>query len=97
MVSKFPSVRRDLAVTLDQTISFSAIRDCVIKHAPKSVREVRLLDIYAGKGITVGLRSVALGLILQDFSSTLGDNEIETAMSQVLDGLSKDLDATLRT
>ena len=96
-ISKFPSVHRDLSVTLDENIPFSTIKECVEKHAPESVREVRLLDIYTGKGITVGLRSVALGLILQDFSSTLGDNEIETAMSQVLDGLSGDLGATLRT
>ena len=96
-ISKFPSVRRDLAVTVDQDIPFARIKACVESHAPDCVREVRLLDVYSGKGITVGLRSVALGLILQDFSSTLGDNEIETAMSQILDGLSKDLGATLRT
>ena len=96
-VSRFPSVRRDLSVTLDQDIPFSTIKACVEKHATKVVREVRLLDVYSGKGITVGLRSVALGLILQDFSSTLGDIEIETATSQILDGLSKDLGATLRT
>ncbi len=96
-VSKFPSVRRDLAVTVDKEIPFSAIQECVDRHASELVREVRLLDIYTGKGITVGLKSVALGLILQDFSSTLGDNEIETAMSRILDGLVKDLGATLRT
>ena len=96
-VSKFPSVRRDLAFTLDQNIPFSDIRECVEKHATDIVRDVRLLDVYSGKGITVGLRSVALGLILQDFSSTLGDIEIETATSQILDGLNKDLGATLRT
>ncbi len=96
-ISKFPSVRRDLAVTLDKDIPFSEIQDCVDRHASEVVKEVRLLDVYTGKGITVGLRSVALGLILQDFSSTLGDNEIETAMSRILDGLTKDLGATLRT
>ena len=96
-ISKYPSVRRDLAVTLDQDIPFSTIKACVEKHATEVVRDVRLLDVYAGKGITVGLRSVALGLILQDFSSTLSDIEIETAMSRILDGLSKDLGATLRT
>ncbi len=95
--SKFPSVRRDLAVTLDEAIPFAEIRACVEKHATEVVRDVRLLDVYTGKGITVGLRSVALGLILQDFSSTLGDIEIETATARILDGLTKDLGATLRT
>ena len=90
-------MRRDLAVTLDQDIPFSRIKSCVEKHATEIVRDVRLLDVYAGKGITIGLRSVALGLILQDFSSTLGDIEIESTVSQILDGLTKDLGATLRT
>ncbi len=96
-ISKFPSVRRDLAVTIDKDISYAAIRDCVRKHAPDSLQDIRIISIYTGTGITDGLKSVALGLILQDFSSTLGDNEIDTAMSRILNGLEEDLRATLRT
>ncbi|OED40038.1 phenylalanine--tRNA ligase subunit beta [Chromatiales bacterium (ex Bugula neritina AB1)] len=96
-ISRFPSVRRDLAVTVDMDISYAAIEECVRKHAPSSLKEVRVIDVYTGKGITSGLKSVALGLILQDFSSTLGDNEIDTAMSRILNGLIEDLRATLRT
>ena len=96
-ISKFPSVRRDLAVTVGQDIPFATIKDCVNRHASEVVQDVRLLDVYSGKGITVGLRSIALGLILQDFSRTLGDNEIDSVVSRILDGLSSELGATLRT
>ncbi len=96
-ISRYPSVRRDLAVTVDMDITYAAIEACVRKHAPASLREVRIISVYTGEGITVGLKSVALGLILQDFSSTLGDNEIDTAMSRILNGLTEDLHATLRT
>jgi len=95
-VSKFPMVRRDLAFTIDENVAYSAIVDCVNQHASSLVTDVRLLDVYAGKGITDGLRSIALGLILQDFSSTLDDNEIETTVAQIIDGLNNDLGASLR-
>jgi len=90
------SVRRDLAFTIDEKIPFADIRACVKEHAPAVVKDVRLVDVYAGKGITNGLRSVALGLILQDFSSTLADSEIDVAVSKVLEGLENNLGATLR-
>lgn len=96
-ISKFPSVRRDLAVEIDSEISYADIKACVIRNAPASLKEVRIIDVYTGKGITRGLRSVALGLILQDISSTLDDIEIDSAMSRILNGLTEDLSATLRT
>ncbi len=96
-ISKFPAVRRDLAVEIDSNISYATIEECVKRHAPASLREVTLIDVYTGKGITKGLRSVALGLILQDISRTLDDSEIDSAMSCILNGLTEDLGATLRT
>lgn len=96
-ISKFPSVRRDLAVEIDSKITYAEIEECVKRNAPESLKEVRIIDVYTGLGITKGLRSVALGLILQDISSTLDDSEIDSAMSRILNGLSDDLEATLRT
>ena len=96
-ISKFPSVRRDLSVILDQTVSYAMIRACVEKHAPESLQTVRIVSVYTGSGITDGSKSVALGLILQDFSRTLDDIEIDSAVSQILNGLTSDLRATLRT
>ena len=96
-ISKFPSVRRDLAVTLDTQVSYAAIKECVEKHAPASLQAVRIMSVYTGSGITDGSKSVALGLILQDFSRTLDDIEIDSAVSQILNGLTDDLRAILRT
>ncbi len=96
-ISKFPSVRRDLSVTLDSEITYSMIEECVIRNAPEILKEVRVIDVYTGEGITKGLRSVALGLILQDISATLDDKKIDSAMSRILNGLTDDFGATLRT
>ena len=96
-ISKFPSVRRDLSVILDEAVSYTTIRACVEKHAPESLQAVRIVSVYTGSGITDGSKSVALGLILQDFSRTLDDIEIDSAVSQILNGLTSDLRATLRT
>jgi len=94
--SKFPAVRRDLAFTVDESVTAAAIEQCVRQNAPASLNEVKIIDVYTGKGITKGLKSIALGLILQDFSSTLGDEEIDSAMSQILNGLTGELGAELR-
>jgi phenylalanyl-tRNA synthetase beta chain len=94
--SKFPTVRRDLAVTVDESVSYMAIEQCVKRNAPETLIDVKIIDVYTGEGITKGLKSVALGLILQDFSSTLGDEEIDSAMSQILNGLTAELGAALR-
>lgn len=96
-ISKFPSVRRDLSLIVDQQVSYSSIIDCVNSHAPASLQAVRILSVYSGAGIADGSKSVALGLILQDFSRTLDDIEIDSAVSLILNGLASDLRATLRT
>ncbi len=94
--SKFPTVRRDLAVTVDESVSYMAIEQCVKTNAPEALKDVKIIDVYTGEGITKGLKSVALGLILQDFSSTLSEEEIDSAMSQILNGLTAELGAALR-
>jgi phenylalanyl-tRNA synthetase beta chain len=94
--SKFPAVRRDLAFTVDDSVSAAAIEQCVRRNAPASLNDVKVIDVYTGEGITKGLKSIALGLILQDFSSTLGDEEIDSAMSRILNGLTVELGAELR-
>lgn len=96
-ISKFPAVRRDLAIIVDAEISAAEIGACARRHGPTTLQDVRIFDIYTGKGIASGRKSVALGLILQDISSTLGDVDIDTATSRILNGLASDLRATLRT
>lgn len=95
-LSKFPEVRRDLAILIDDTVSAQAIVRCVEQASSKILQEIRLFDVYAGKGVDKGLKSVALGLILQDFSRTLTDQDIDSEINSVVTALNENFAATLR-
>ncbi len=95
-LSKFPEVRRDLAILIDENISAQSIEDCIRESCSEILQEVRLFDIYTGKGVDKGLKSVAFGLILQDFSRTLTDQEIDSEIESVVNALNQNFAATLR-
>jgi phenylalanyl-tRNA synthetase beta chain len=95
-LSKFPSIRRDLAIVVDRALPFARVRDCVRRAAPAIVKEIRLFDVYTGERIDSGLKSLALGLILQDSSDTLTDQRVDAAMAAILQALASELNARLR-
>ncbi|HLB57095.1 MAG TPA: phenylalanine--tRNA ligase subunit beta [Coxiellaceae bacterium] len=95
--SKFPSVRRDLAIVLDQSVAAETVQKLITKNAGEALQNVQIFDIYQGKGIETGKKSVALGLTFQDPSRTLRDEEINTIIHGVVTVLERELDATLRT
>ncbi len=95
-ISRYPSVRRDLAVVVDDEVSAAALLDEVKNAAGELLRDVRIFDIYTGDGIEKGLKSVALGLILQETSRTLTELEIESAVSAVVERLSSKFNASIR-
>jgi phenylalanyl-tRNA synthetase beta chain len=95
-LSKFPSIRRDIAIVLDQAVSYAAIRQCIQEIAPKNIQDIRLFDVYTGENIDSGRKSLALGLILQEKSHTLTDQEVDRVVSTVVEGLASKLDAKLR-
>lgn len=95
-LSKFPSVRRDMAVLVRQNISADALIHCITSSQEPAVREVSIFDIYQGKGIEDGFKSVALSLILQDFTQTLTDSEIDAIFHRLLDKMTTELNAKLR-
>ena len=95
-LSKYPSIRRDLAVVVDETVTSSAVCETIKATLPDQLKEVRIFDVYRGKGIESGRKSLALGLILQDSSRTLVDNEVDTAIESVMVRLGKELGASLR-
>jgi len=72
------------------------VRDCVRRAAPAIVKEIRLFDVYTGERIDSGLKSLALGLILQDSSDTLTDQRVDAAMSGIVQALASELNARLR-
>jgi phenylalanyl-tRNA synthetase beta chain len=95
-LSKYPSIRRDIAIVVDRAVSYAAIRECIQEIAPKTVQDIRLFDVYTGENIDSGRKSLALGLILQEKSHTLTDQEVDEVVGSVLAGLAERLDAKLR-
>lgn len=95
-VSRFPQVRRDLAVVVDENVALSALRERVRLTASSLLRELRVFDIYQGAGVETGRKSVALGLIFQDNSRTLTDDETDRLMASIVADLSASLNAKIR-
>lgn len=95
-LSRFPSVRRDLAVIVAENVQWSALEASLARSLGGLLRSVVPFDVYQGKGMETGFKSVAMGLILQDDSRTLGEQDIEKAVTAALDGLAQDCEASLR-
>ena len=95
-ISKYPSIRRDIAVIVDDKITADELRDAVASSAPDLISSVRIFDIYTGPGIEAGRKSVALGLILQETSRTLTDDDADSAMAAAVRKLQEKYAAELR-
>ncbi len=95
-ISKFPTIRRDLAVVVDESVTTGHLDAAVRDAAGDVLAELRIFDIYRGQGIDPGRKSVALGLILQDFSRTLTVKDADAAVTAVVTRLERDLDAKIR-
>jgi len=95
-LSKFPSVRRDMALIVDDALSARTIIDCITHCQEAVVREVQIFDIYRGPGLAEGCKSVALSLILQNFSQTLTESEIDAIFQRILAVLAAKHNARLR-
>ena len=95
-ISKFPSIRRDIAVIVDEKISADELTKAVAESAPEIISSVRIFDIFTGAGIEAGRKSVALGLILQETSRTLTDDDADSAMAAAVRKLQKEYGAELR-
>jgi phenylalanyl-tRNA synthetase beta chain len=95
-VSRYPAVRRDLAIVVKEGVSAQEIVDCIREASGDWLTKLQLFDLYRGKGIDSGEKSLALGLILQDSSRTLTDTEVDGVVEQVLASLNNKFGATLR-
>lgn len=95
-LSKYPEVRRDLAFLFDQSVDAAEIVGCVESAANETLKNLKLFDVYQGKGIDPNRKSVALGLTFQDVSRTLTDEEINDSVGEIVAALEKNLDANLR-
>jgi phenylalanyl-tRNA synthetase beta chain len=95
-ISKFPSVRRDLAIVIDESVPLAVLQENVTVSASGLLHELRVFDVYRGPGLESGRKSVALGLILQDSSRTLTDVDADAVVTAVVRRLRDVLSATIR-
>jgi len=95
-LSRFPAVRRDLALVVDKAVLVADILLVVRQVTGEILRDLTLFDVYEGKGIDPERKSLALGLTFQDSSRTLNENEVNAAIASVLGALAERFGATLR-
>lgn len=95
-ISRFPQVRRDLAMVVDETVPLSALAERVVLSASSLLCDLRIFDVYRGQGVEAGRKSVALGLIFQDISRTLTDEDVEQLMASIITDLRVSLNARIR-
>ena len=95
-LSRFPEVRRDLALIAHKDVAASAVLDVIRENAGEWLTDLRLFDVYQGKGIDPDRKSLAVGLTWQHPSRTLNDDEVNSTTQNILTSLEQRLNATLR-
>jgi phenylalanyl-tRNA synthetase beta chain len=95
-ISKFPANRRDIAVVVDDDKVIGEILNCIEKSGENQLVGLNLFDVYRGKGIEAGYKSLAISLILQDKTRTLEESEIQAIVEVILTKLSDQFGASLR-
>lgn len=95
-ISKFPAVKRDLALLLDKSVQFAEIEKIAEESERKLLKEVSLFDVYEGKNLPAGKKSYAVSFYLQDETKTLNDKQIDAIMQKIRKNLESKLGASLR-
>lgn len=96
-ISKFPEIRRDIAILVNEAIRSKAIQDTIKTTAGSWLKEVFIFDVYQGTGVKAGFKSIAIALILQHPTRTLIDDEVAALMERVIAALKGQLGAELRS
>jgi phenylalanyl-tRNA synthetase beta chain len=95
-VSKFPEVRRDLSLVVDQSVSFESIQEMATKVERKLLKSMNVFDVYQGDKIGEGKKAYAVSFFLQDKEKTLNDKVIDKTMSRLMGAFENDLNAVIR-
>ncbi len=93
---KFPEVKRDLALLIDNSVTYTQLEELAFQSEKKLLKEVRLFDVYEGDKLEAGKKSYALSFLLQDDSGTLNDKQIEKIMEKLILQYKEKLGATIR-
>src|SRR5690606_23751236 len=95
-ISKFPAVKRDLALLLDKGISYAELYDSTQNLNLNLLKSIQLFDVYEGDKLPEGKKSYAMSFVLQNEEKTLADNEIEKTMNELIRNFQKNFNAELR-
>ena len=95
-ISKFPEVKRDLALLVDKSVRFAEIEKIAYDTDKKLLKNITLFDVYEGKNLEAGKKSYAVNFTLQDKEKTLTDKQIDSIMQKLIKNLTEKLDAKLR-
>ena len=95
-IPKFPMVKRDFALLVDESASFDSLKEMAMKTERSLLKEVTLFDVYKGKNLPEGKKSYALSFSLQDEKRTLTDKQIDKIMNKLQLQFEKEFGATLR-
>jgi phenylalanyl-tRNA synthetase beta chain len=95
-VAKFPTVRRDLALVLAESVQFEQLQQIAVRELKQHLKELSLFDVYKGDKVAEGQKSYAMSFLLGDDQKTLTDQEIDQFMNKLLVAYSTDLNASLR-
>ena len=95
-ISKFPAVKRDLALLIDKSVQFAEIEKIAFDTEKKLLKSVELFDVYEGKNLEAGKKSYAVSFKLQDENATLNDKQIDKIMQKLIANLQNKLNAQLR-
>jgi len=95
-ISKFPSVRRDLAVIVPESLPVAQLNEIIQGQLDNTLQEIKVFDVYRGEGVDTGCKSIALGVILQHNERTLTDEEVDQMMARAISALHEQCGASLR-
>ncbi len=95
-LSRFPTSRRDLALVMPESLAADMVRTAIVEAAGPLLRDCFLFDVYRGKGLAEGEKSLAFALLLQDFAGNLTDQAVDAVVSQVVTALAQSLGCRLR-
>ncbi len=95
-IPKYPAVRRDFALLLDNSVSYEEIEQIALQTGKKLLKEVNLFDVYQGKNLPEGKKSYAVSFMFQDENKTLTDKQVDKMMSKLQQRFEKELNAELR-
>jgi phenylalanyl-tRNA synthetase beta chain len=96
-LSRFPRVRRDIAIIIEESVTAQSVADCIRGAASELLADLTVFDVYRGEGIDPGKKSLALGLVFQALSRTLNDQEVDALVATAVDSLSRSFGAILRS